>query len=54
MRSGVLSDMHEAQKGAKSSAFRRALLGDLARPAARIVTDGGFQPDDIFVPPLRP
>jgi hypothetical protein len=29
--------------------YRRALLGDLARLAARIVTDGGFRPDGTFV-----
>jgi len=28
---------------------RRALLGDLARLAARIVTDGGFRSDGTFV-----
>jgi hypothetical protein len=26
--------------------YRSVLLGDLARLAARIVTDGGFRPDD--------
>jgi hypothetical protein len=29
--------------------YRRALLGDLARLAARILTDGGFRPDGTFV-----
>jgi hypothetical protein len=29
--------------------YRRALLGDLARLAARVVADGGFRPDGTFV-----
>ena len=29
--------------------YRRALLGDLARLAARVVTDGDFRPDGTFV-----
>jgi len=29
--------------------YRLVLLGDLARLAARIVTDGGFRPDGTFV-----